>query len=67
MKLLRCILFVLGVINCSIAKKENSNEIEAIVPTQQITKDKQYRYYIEMSVYLPFELYLNNNLSSINI
>ncbi|MCD9612263.1 hypothetical protein, partial [Tenacibaculum maritimum] len=36
--------------------------IQELVPTQQIAKEKQYRYYIGLGVYLPFELYVNDIL-----
>ncbi len=36
--------------------------MEELIPTQQIAKEKQYRYIISMGVYLPFELYLNDIL-----
>ncbi|MFL0118000.1 hypothetical protein [Tenacibaculum maritimum] len=36
--------------------------MKELVPTQQIAKEKQYRYYIGLGVYLPFELYVNDIL-----
>ncbi|WP_159280556.1 hypothetical protein [Tenacibaculum maritimum] len=36
--------------------------MKELVPTQQVAKEKQYRYYIGLGVYLPFELYVNDIL-----
>lgn len=41
--------------------KSNLNR-ERKKTTQQVAKEKQYRYYISIGVYLPFELYLNDIL-----
>ncbi|MFL0134740.1 hypothetical protein V2733_14445, partial [Tenacibaculum maritimum] len=61
MKLLRVYLVVfISCISCN--SKTHQVAIQELVPTQQIAKEKQYRYYIGLGVYLPFELYVNDIL-----
>ncbi|CAA0239707.1 hypothetical protein ACE1MK_06750 [Tenacibaculum maritimum] len=61
MKLLRVYLVVfISCISCN--SKSHRVAIQELVPTQQIAKEKQYRYYIGLGVYLPFELYVNDIL-----
>ncbi|MFL0070990.1 hypothetical protein [Tenacibaculum maritimum] len=61
MKLLRLYLVVfISYISCN--SKSHRVAIQELVPTQQIAKEKQYRYYIGLGVYLPFELYVNDIL-----
>ncbi|MCD9622228.1 hypothetical protein LVJ99_14885 [Tenacibaculum maritimum] len=61
MKLLRLYLVVfISCISCN--SKSHRVAIQELVPTQQIAKGKQYRYYIGLGVYLPFELYVNDIL-----
>ncbi|CAA0223859.1 conserved hypothetical protein [Tenacibaculum maritimum] len=61
MKLLRLYLVVfISCISCN--SKNHRVAIQELVPTQQIAKGKQYRYYIGLGVYLPFELYVNDIL-----
>ncbi|MFL0100193.1 hypothetical protein [Tenacibaculum maritimum] len=61
MKLLRLYLVVfISCISCN--SKSHRVAIQELVPTQQIAKEKQYRYYIGLGVYLPFELYVNDIL-----
>ncbi|MCD9567165.1 hypothetical protein [Tenacibaculum maritimum] len=61
MKLLRVYLVVfISCISCN--SKTHRVVIQELVPTQQIAKEKQYRYYIGLGVYLPFELYVNDIL-----
>ena len=60
--LIICFLFI-STTACNNKNKDNNTvNMETIIPTQQIDKDQQYRYYISMGVYLPFELYLNDIL-----
>ncbi|MFL0171714.1 hypothetical protein V2646_14565, partial [Tenacibaculum maritimum] len=47
-------------ISCN--SKSHRVAIQELVPTQQVAKEKQYRYYIGLGVYLPFELYVNDIL-----
>ncbi|CAA0157234.1 hypothetical protein R8G64_05835 [Tenacibaculum maritimum] len=61
MKLLRVYLVVfISCISCN--SKTHQVAIQELVPTQQVAKEKQYRYYIGLGVYLPFELYVNDIL-----
>ncbi|SFZ80841.1 hypothetical protein [Tenacibaculum maritimum] len=61
MKLLRVYLVVfISCISCN--SKSHRVAIQELVPTQQVAKEKQYRYYIGLGVYLPFELYVNDIL-----
>ncbi|CAA0219664.1 conserved hypothetical protein [Tenacibaculum maritimum] len=61
MKLLRVYLVVfISCISCN--SKSHRVGIQELVPTQQVAKEKQYRYYIGLGVYLPFELYVNDIL-----
>ncbi|WP_407269232.1 hypothetical protein [Tenacibaculum maritimum] len=61
MKLLRLYLVVfISCISCN--SKSHRVAIQELVPTQQVAKEKQYRYYIGLGVYLPFELYVNDIL-----
>ncbi|MCD9637421.1 hypothetical protein LVK06_15155, partial [Tenacibaculum maritimum] len=63
MKYLTIFSLLISIVACKNIEKYNKKiKMKELVPTQQIAKGKQYRYYIGLGVYLPFELYVNDIL-----
>jgi hypothetical protein len=63
MKRIICIFSVLFLVSCakSIQKKQPLN-MEELIPTQQVAKEKQYIYALDLKSYQPYEIYINNIL-----
>ncbi|CAA0230863.1 conserved hypothetical protein [Tenacibaculum maritimum] len=63
MKYLTIFSLLISIVACKNIEKYNKKiKMKELVPTQQVAKEKQYRYYIGLGVYLPFELYVNDIL-----